>query len=173
MEEGDLFLSRILSEVSAVEQFSGPLHDGDSAAGVPFGWETHQGTPKAAAEEELIPPPSPPPASQSVSLLPQPPAGRDGKAKSSTWKKAWFWIKRRSGKKETMKMQHEISFRYNEKWGVDGDASSLRKTASMSSSVAPLSKGGGWRVSKIRRILEGSRGELLLLARRKWKSVAS
>lgn len=186
MEEGDLFLSRILSEVSAVEKFSGTLHGGDSTAGVPFGWEMHPGTPKAAAEDELIPLPSPPPAAHSLSLRrprPRQPAAGDNKAKSSTWKKAWFWIRRRGGKKETVKMQREISLRYNEKWGVDGDASSLRETASVSSSssVAPLSRGGGWRVSTSRWNLEGgllrcgpwSRRELLGFARRKWKSLAS
>ncbi|KAL1548837.1 hypothetical protein AAHA92_17021 [Salvia divinorum] len=178
VEEGDLFMSRILSHVSAPEQFSGPLHGGDSAAGVPFGWEMHPGTPKAAVEDELIPPPSPPPAAQSLSL--PLPMGGDMKAKSSTWKKAWFWIRWRGGKKETLKMQHEISFRYNEKWGVDDEvasssfSSSLRKIVSVSS-VVPLSRSGGWRVSKIRKNLAGRCGpwkriELLVFARRKWNS---
>ncbi|XP_057787241.1 uncharacterized protein LOC131004545 [Salvia miltiorrhiza] len=156
VEQGNLYVTRFLSEP---EQFSGPLHGGDSAVGVPFGWEMHPGTPKAAGDEEIIPPPSPPPAAQSLSL-PRP----DMKAKRSTWRKAWFWIRRRKTK-EIMKM-HEISFRYDEKWGVDGDASSLR---SSSSSAAPLSRGGGWRIG---RNLESTR-DLLVFARRKWKSLVS
>ncbi|XP_042044932.1 uncharacterized protein LOC121790906 [Salvia splendens] len=115
VEEGDLFMSRILSQVSAPEQFSDPLHGGDSAAGVPFGWEMHPGTPKVAAEDELIPPPSPPPAAQSLTLPRPAPAGGYMKTKSSAWKKAWLWIRWRGRKTETLKMQHEISFRYNEK----------------------------------------------------------
>ncbi|KAG6430899.1 hypothetical protein SASPL_108973 [Salvia splendens] len=182
VEEGDFFMSRILSQVSAPEQFSGPLHGGDLAAGVPFGWEMHPGTPKEVAEDELIPPPSPPPAAQSLSLPRPVPAGRDMKTKSSAWKKAWLWIRWRGGKTKTLKMQHEISFRYNEKWGVDDDlssssSSSLRKISSVSS-VGPLSRSGGWRVSKIRRNLAGrfgpwKRRELLVFARRKWNSLSS
>lgn len=116
---------------------------------VPFGWEMHP---------ELIPPPA---AAQSLSV-------RDDKAKKSRWKKAWFWIRRGGGKR----MQHEISFRHNEKWSVDGADASPRKAVS----IAPLSRGGGWRVSKIRRNLEGSllrsRTKLLVFARTKWKSLA-
>lgn len=177
MEEDDFFLSRILSGVSAAEHFSGPLHGEISPAGIPFGWEMHPGTPKAAPESELIPPPSPPPAVQSLAL-PQPKAGAGReKAKNSALKKAWFWIRRYGKTKESKKrmQQHEISFRKRDE---EFDAP-LGRSASVSSvsSIAPLSK-GGWRVWKIRRDFEGrcgpwSRRDVLVFGRRKWKSLTS
>lgn len=166
MEEDDFFLSRILSGVSAAEHFSGPLHGEISPAGIPFGWEMHPGTPKAAAESELIPPPTPPPAVQSLGL-PQSKAGagRD-KAKKSALKKAWFWIRRHGKTKESkqiMQQQHEISFRKRDE-EFDG----------RSASVSSVSVG----VWTIRRAFEGrcglwSRRDVLVFGRRKWKSLIS
>lgn len=169
-EEDDLFPSRILSGVSSAEHFSGEI---SPPAGVPFGWEMQPGTPKVSPEDELIPPPSPPPAVQSLSL-PRRDGGRD-KAKKPSWKKAWFWMRRRNGKKkETKKIQKEISFRYNGKMDDNFEAS-LRRSVSVSSSISPLSK-GGWRVSRIKRNLQGrlmscgpwSRRDILVFAGNKW-----
>ncbi|KAH6779457.1 oxysterol-binding 4B-like protein [Perilla frutescens var. hirtella] len=124
VEEDDIFLSRlILSGVSSAEQFSDEI----SPAGIPFGWEMHPGTPKESPEKEVIPPPSPPPAVQSLSLPPAGGAGSRDTAKKSTWKNAWFWIRRCGKKKENNKIM--ISFRYHGKMDEELDAS-FRKSSS-------------------------------------------
>ncbi|KAI3444164.1 hypothetical protein Pfo_000829 [Paulownia fortunei] len=188
VEEDGSFLSRILSRVSAADQFSGPLQNDITPAGVPFRWEMQPGTPKIPPENELIPPPSPPPAVQSLALpLPRLHAGED-KAKDSTWTRAWFWIRSDDDKKkETGQMQNEISFRYHENMDVcssdeefDASFRESGSVSSSSSSFSSLSK-GAWRVSKIRRSFQGShfscgpwsRRDILVFARRKFKSFTS
>lgn len=144
------------------------------------------GTPKILPENELIPPPSPPPAVQSLSApRPRPHAGGE-KGKGSTWKRAWFWKRRDGKKKETKKMQQEISFRYHENMEVYGSDeefdASFRESGSVSSlsSISPLSK-GAWRVSKTRWNFQGSyfscgpwsRRDILVFTRRKLRSFTS
>ncbi|KAK4415309.1 hypothetical protein Salat_2638200 [Sesamum alatum] len=181
VEENGSFLTRILSRISTGDHFSGPLTNEIAPAGVPFRWETQPGTPKTPPEDDLIPPPSPPPAVQSLAL-PQPRLHVAGEMDNeSAWKRAWIWIKRNYRGKKSEKMQREISFRYNEKREMcssdeELDAS-FRRSASVSSlsSAAPLSK-DGWRVSRIRRSVQGgcgpwSRRDILVFVRRKLKSV--
>ncbi|KAL0453444.1 UNVERIFIED_CONTAM: hypothetical protein Slati_1322500 [Sesamum latifolium] len=58
VEENGTFLTRILSRTSTGDQFSGPLNNEITPAGVPFQWETQPGTPKTTPEDDLIPPPA-------------------------------------------------------------------------------------------------------------------
>ncbi|KAL8488911.1 hypothetical protein ACS0TY_024529 [Phlomoides rotata] len=172
VEEDGSFLSRILTRVSTGDQFSGPLNSEVLPTGVPFRWETQPGMPTHPPENDLmIPPPSPPPVVLSLSLPPYPTGERE---KKSSWKRAWIWFRHRDDKKKEIgKMQHEISFRCNQKMASDWEFDASFRESGSVSSIAPLSRNG----SKIRRNFRGRylscgpwrKEDILVFARRKLK----
>ncbi|KAL6525486.1 hypothetical protein OROHE_015793 [Orobanche hederae] len=137
VEEDNLFLSNILSGVSASDHEQAPTG-------------TQPGTSKSSTENELIRPPIHPP----VVPLPRPRRqdnGEEADKDSLTSKMAWF---RRRKKKETRNVKSGIIFRGDEEF----EASFRRSDSTMStlSSVSSKSRRSWRRVVKIGRSLYGS-----------------
>ncbi|KAL6555236.1 hypothetical protein OROGR_006494 [Orobanche gracilis] len=108
VEEDNLFLSNILSGVSASDHEQAPT-------GIPFQRETQPGTSKSSTENELIQSPSHLPAVQGTAMSRprRQDNGEEADKDSLTSKVAWF---RRRKKKETQNVKTGISFRSDEEF---------------------------------------------------------